>query len=285
MQPSTHASRSVRVVKIGGRVQGDPALPAALAAAWRAAPGSLVVVHGGGDEISALQRAMGVEPVFVGGRRTTTEKDIDLVRMALSGSANKRLVAALNAAGVKAVGLSGEDAGLIGARVAHGGALGLVGEPTRIDGALLELLLAGGYLPVLSPVGKNEEGDERKAEGDEIASPSAHRSPPSALNINGDDAAAAIAAALGASELLFVADVSGVLDAGARVPTLDREQAAELVARGTAAGGMAAKLDAATRALAGGVARVRIGDLAMIDDPGAGTAIVPHATTSFSTSL
>ncbi|HEU4563787.1 MAG TPA: hypothetical protein VFS05_04020, partial [Gemmatimonadaceae bacterium] len=82
----------MRVIKIGGRAQDDPRLAATIAAAWRAAPGSLCIVHGGGDEISALQRSLGIEPVFNGGRRVTQERDVDVVRMALSGTANKRLV-------------------------------------------------------------------------------------------------------------------------------------------------------------------------------------------------
>jgi acetylglutamate kinase len=261
-------TKSIRVIKVGGRVQADPALPGALADAWHAAPSSLCVVHGGGDEISTLQRAMGVEPVFVGGRRATTERDVDLVRMALSGSANKRIVAALISAGVDAVGVSGEDAALIGARIAHGGTLGRVGEPSQINVRLLGHLLDGGFLPVISPVGRQVEAG------------SATES--TALNVNGDDAAAAIAVALSATELLFVADVAGVLDAGVVIPTLDVDAAAELVARGTAAGGMAAKLDAASRALAGGVGKVRIGDLAAVRDPSAGTSIVRashHAST------
>ena len=98
------------IVKLGGRTQNDPALPAALAALWRATNGGVVVVHGGGDQISALQRLRGEEPVFVGGRRVTTDTALELVRMVLSGLANKQLVSALVAAGAPAVGISGEDA-------------------------------------------------------------------------------------------------------------------------------------------------------------------------------
>ncbi len=103
------------VVKLGGRTQDDPALPGALAAAWRASGGRLVVVHGGGDAVSALQRARGIAPEFVGGRRVTSAADVDDLRMALSGLANKRVVAALQGAGVPALGLSGEDGRLLAA--------------------------------------------------------------------------------------------------------------------------------------------------------------------------
>src|SRR5215469_17530226 len=105
----------MKVVKVGGRVQADPRLAHGLASLWRAAPSEIVIVHGGGDEVSALQRAAGVEPRFVNGRRVTAPEDIDRLRMALSGLANKRLVAALVAAGADALGLSGEDAALISA--------------------------------------------------------------------------------------------------------------------------------------------------------------------------
>ena len=97
-----------RVIKVGGRPQTDRALPGALAAAHAASPGSLVVVHGGGDEVGTLQRLHGVEARFHGGRRVTSALDLEIIRMALSGSANKRLVAALNDRGVTALGLSGE---------------------------------------------------------------------------------------------------------------------------------------------------------------------------------
>jgi acetylglutamate kinase len=246
----------MRVVKLGGRVQQSPALHAALAEAWRTAPGTLCIVHGGGDEISTLQRAFGLEPRFVGGRRATSAAEIDLVRMALSGSANKRLVAALASAGAPAVGLSGEDGALLVARQAAGGALGRVGEPAAVQTDLLVALFDAGFLPVVSPLASAEDGS-------------------GALNVNGDDAAAAFASALGADELLLLADVDGVMAGGAVVPALDAEGAAAMIAAGTAAGGMAAKLEAALRALDAGVPRVRIGGVRALTDPSSGTALMP----------
>jgi acetylglutamate kinase len=251
------------VVKLGGRTQDDPALPGALAAAWRASGGRLVVVHGGGDAVSALQRARGVAPEFVGGRRVTSAADVDDLRMALSGAANKRLVAAMQGAGVPAVGVSGEDGALIAAAPAADARLGRVGEvgraPARVDARLLALLLGAGYCPVVSPVSAD------------AAEPGA------ALNVNGDDAAAAVAAALGAAELLFVADVPGVLVDGRPLGTVDARGARSLVAAGTAAGGMAAKLEAALAAASAGVPRVRVGDAAMLADAAAGTAVAGGA--------
>jgi acetylglutamate kinase len=244
-----------RVVKLGGRTQADPTLAATLAALWNAAPGTLCVVHGGGDEISALQRKLGGAPIFVGGRRVTTREDIEIIRMVLSGSINKRLVADLVGCGIPAVGLSGEDAGFIEASPLAG-ALGAVGTPHHVDARIITHLLAGGFLPIVSPLSRNADAASATA-----------------LNVNGDDAAAALAVALRASELLLLADVPGVISDDEVLASIDVEDAAQLIARGTAAGGMAAKLEAALGAVAGGVARVRIGDLSALADPDAGTSI------------
>lgn len=247
-----------RVVKIGGRPQSDPRLGALVAAHSGNGHGSMVVVHGGGDEISALQKALGGEPQFVGGRRVTSARDVEMVRMALSGSANKRLVADLVGHGVRAVGVSGEDDALIGAEPAQGGALGHAGTPTLVNVALLRHLLAGGYMPIVSPVSRNLLPE-----------------PGNVLNVNGDDAAAAIAVALDADELLLVSDVPGVLVDGAVVARLSATTARTLIADGRAGGGMAAKLEAALRAVDGGVARVRIADLSGLAEPDRGTQLLP----------
>ncbi|HVZ77039.1 MAG TPA: acetylglutamate kinase [Gemmatimonadaceae bacterium] len=245
-----------RVIKVGGRPQGDPALAQTIAEAWDALNRSLVLVHGGGDEVTALQKAFGLTAQFVDGKRVTTARDMELVRMALSGSANKRLVAMLVREGVRAVGISGEDASLIAATPTDAERLGHVGEPQRINASLVWHLLDGGYLPVISPVSRNV--------GLELGA---------TLNVNGDDAAAAIAVALEAEELLLVSDVPGVLDGDQVVPTLDIAAAEALIARGTAVGGMAAKLRAGITAVKGGVATVRISDLAAITNRSRGTTL------------
>jgi acetylglutamate kinase len=244
-----------RVIKIGGRPQSDPSLPAAIATASHI-PGGVVIVHGGGDEVSLLQSALGGSTSFVNGRRVTMEKDIDIVRMALSGSANKRLVAALIDHDVKAVGLSGEDASLIAATPMDPTQLGFVGAPSRINAAFIKLLLDNGYVPVLSPVSRDASGTMG-----------------SALNVNGDDAAACVAIALGATELLLVADVEGVMSDGMVVQSLTPPGARRLIENGTAAGGMQAKLQAGIAALEGGVGRVRISDIHAIEDLSRGTTL------------
>ena len=247
----------MKVVKVGGRAQHDVRVIAALARVWVAAPRAVCVVHGGGSEISTLQRAFGREPAFVGGRRITAAEDLDFVRMSLSGAANKRLVSALLDARVPAWGVSGEDAALLVARPS-GGDGSLTGVPTEVAVQVLHTILTAGFLPVISPVARGEHGG--------------------ALNVNGDDAAAAIAAALTATELLFISDVSGVLDeSGVPLPQLDVARSRELTTAGSADGGMAAKLEAGFAALDSGVRRVRIGSLEALTNDAAGTVLVHHA--------
>lgn len=244
----------IRVIKIGGRAQGDPALASAIAAVhvrgdW------VCVVHGGGDEVSQLQRKLGAEPTFLDGRRVTTEGDLTVVRMVLSGTVNKRLVGALLQAGVPAVGVSGEDGNLLSCTRFGQGELGAVGVPERVDPAMLHALLAAGFVPVISPVGRFANGE--------------------GCNVNGDDAAAAIAGALGADDLIFVADVPGVLNEnGEAIPTLDDDGVTALISSGVANGGMIAKLESARLALDAGVERVRIGNLTAISNRTAGTALL-----------
>jgi acetylglutamate kinase len=236
-----------RVIKVGGRPQLDAALIGALARAHCAmqdhdAPdGGMILVHGGGDEISTLQRLYGVT---------------EIIRMALSGSANKRLVSALVSEGVPAVGLSGEDAGLLVADPLDPEQFGYVGTPSVVNASFLGMLLDNHFLPVLSPVSR-------------CSDPTLGAT----LNVNGDDAAAAIAVAMKATELLLVSDVAGVLQDGQPIAMLAPEDVQKLIDDGTAQGGMAAKLQAAMRALDGGVERVRISDIAAIEQFDRGTVL------------
>jgi acetylglutamate kinase len=204
-----------------------------------------------------MQRALGREAAFVGGRRVTSEGDLDLLRMVLSGIVNKRLVNGLIAVGVPALGLSGEDGALIRAEIIDAPSLGFAGRPVAVNVPLLSALMSANYLPVISPVGYNSSSGAGGS-----------------LNINGDDAAAAIAAGLSANELLLIADVEGVRgEDGEVVSSLNAESAAELIESGTANGGMAAKLESALAAVAAGVARVRISDLAALSEDDRGTNI------------
>ncbi|HEY8793879.1 MAG TPA: acetylglutamate kinase [Gemmatimonadaceae bacterium] len=249
--------RMARVIKIGGRVQRDARLAPVLARLWMQAPGSFCVVHGGGETISSLQTQLGREPRFVAGRRLTTHADIEVLRMALSGVANKQLVSYLSTEGIAAVGLSGEDGSLIVARVLDAERFGRVGVPVEVNEGIVRTLLAGGYLPVISPVARDGES----ASG-------------GALNVNADDVAAAIALAMDADELLLVSDVPGVFVDGIAAATLSSDEAAQAIEGGIATEGMATKLRAALDALRRGVPTVRIGGLDALLDPTLGTTLL-----------
>ena len=250
-------NHDVTVLKVGGNEVDEPAWVARFARAVAARGGRLVVVHGGGKEVTALQRRLGAEPEWRDGLRVTSDEAMRVVAMVLSGVVNKRLAAALVTAGVDAVGISGEDGGLLRARLAAGGSMGRTGEIEMVRADLLHVFLSHGVVPVVSPVSRGADG--------------------AALNVNADDAAAAVAAALGPAELLFVSNVAGVLEGGSTLESVDADEVEALIADGTAQGGMAPKLRAAARA-AGEVGRVRIGGLEMLENPGAGTRVGAAAT-------
>jgi acetylglutamate kinase len=215
------------VLKVGG---SSAALAAAQVAAEARAGGALVVVHGGGPQISALMRERGLEPRYAGGRRITDADSLACVDEGLR-AVNAALCADLAAAGLHVHGL---PAGVVRAR--HVVELGLVGEPVGADIREIEELLARGRVPVVGPLASGLDG-------------------PGLLNVNADDAAAALAGALGADELVFLTDVPGVLDAeGALIPEV-RASAPPA----SASGGMLPKLEACAAALAAGVSRVWIG--------------------------
>ncbi|HEX7242652.1 MAG TPA: acetylglutamate kinase [Longimicrobiaceae bacterium] len=246
----------ITVVKVGGNEVDDAGWVARLAEALARRSAPAVVVHGGGKEITGLQRALGAEPEWRDGLRVTTPEAMRAVAMVLSGVVNKRLVSALLTAGVDAVGISGEDGALLRAEPARGGALGRAGEVAEVRAELLRVLLDRGITPVLSPVSRGPDGGP--------------------MNVNADDAASAVAAALGAEELLFVSNVPGVLDRERIFPALDTDEVEALIAAGTASGGMAPKLRAAARAAAH-AGRVRIGGTEMLDDARAGTRVLAAA--------
>jgi acetylglutamate kinase len=246
--------KDLKVVKVGGNELDRPGwMEACARALQRAAP--LVVVHGGGKAVDAVSRRLGLPVEKRDGLRVTTAEVAAAVEMTLTGAVSRGLVSALRRAGLDAVGLAGVDGGLFRARVGPG-ELGYVGEIVAVRTALLESLLLAGFTPVIAPLAPPEDGDMVP------------------LNINADYAAAAVAAALGAGELLFVSDVSGVEVDGVTQPVMAVSELDALVARGGATNGMIAKLRAAARALDGGARAVRIGDLRVLTDATAGTRIL-----------
>jgi acetylglutamate kinase len=237
------------VLKLGGELLEDTAAMemAAAAIAGLAAGGPLVVVHGGGRAIDEELRARGESPRFVDGLRVTDAPALDAVICVLAGRMNTALVAAIGAAGPRAVGLTGAD-GLIG-RSAPAGTLqtvagervelGLVGQPVATDMSLLHDLLRLGYIPVVASVGVSGSG--------------------ALLNVNADVLAGHLAAALGARRLIVAGGTAGVLDAdGATIARLTPESIDALTASGAAHSGMIAKLAACRRALDGGVSQIAI---------------------------
>jgi acetylglutamate kinase len=252
------------LVKLGGTLLDAPESRARLAAELAAAAKSglsLVVVHGGGKQMTRFLAEKGVESRFVNGLRVTTPETIDAVLKVFAGSVNHELVAALIAAGAAAVGLTGIDACLVEAGPLDP-ALGAVGKPVHANPALLELLTAHQYLPVVACVAGDRCGR--------------------IYNVNADQMAVACAAAFGAELLVFLTDVAGVLGpAHELLPRLTSAECCALIKQGIATGGMQAKLNAATNALEKGVGQVVIAPGAeagifarLLAGEAAGTALV-----------
>ncbi|MEO0389804.1 MAG: acetylglutamate kinase [Pseudomonadota bacterium] len=254
------------VIKLGGHAMGSDAAMAQFASdvvLMRQVGVNPVIVHGGGPMINAMLDRLGIESTFSNGKRVTDQATIDVVEMVLSGLVNKRIVHAIGAAGGRAVGLSGKDAGLIRC-VPADPALGLVGAPDQVDPRVLETLAADDVIPVIAPLGFGSDG--------------------ATYNINGDTAAGAVASALRADRLLLLTDVAGVKDAtGAVITDLTAAQIAELTADGIIAGGMIPKTETALDAIARGVRAVVILDgrapnaclLELFTEHGAGSIIRP----------
>jgi acetylglutamate kinase len=226
---------------LGGRALEAPGALEACATALRdAASGTpTLVVHGGGAEVSAWCERAGVPPRFADGLRVTDPATLEIAAAVLAGLANKRLVAALRARGVDAVGVSVLDGGIVRARRhANASVLGEVGEVAAVDVSLLATLLAAGRVPVLASLGDDGHG--------------------ALLNLNADDVAAAIAGALPAGDLVLLSDAPGLVLDGHVVRTLAAPALAATLAHPDVTGGMRPKLRAAGVALAGGVERVHI---------------------------
>lgn len=240
------------VLKLGGELLEEASRVAAIAKVIRqaAAAGPLVVVHGGGREIDRALFAAGISKQQVDGLRITDEATLQVVVSVLGGTINTQFVAALNAARVRAVGLTGADASVAPVKKAapHTSAagatvsLGQVGVPAgRVTPDLLLHLTKGGYVPVVASVSASRTGE--------------------LFNVNADTLAADIAARCGASRLVIAGATPGVLDtAGATIPVVDRALARRMVTSGEASAGMVAKLAACRKAVAAGVRDVRITD-------------------------
>ena len=224
----------------------------------------VVLVHGGGPEISELMGKLGKKPEFVDGLRVTDKETVDIVQMVLAGKVNKSLVTLLQMKGGHAVGLSGMDGGMIEAQIKDE-RLGFVGKITKIRPQPINALLENNYIPVVSTVASDRQGN--------------------VYNINGDTAAAYIAGALGAERLIMMTDIAGILrdkdDPSTLIPHITIDEAAKLYEEGVISGGMIPKVDCCIEALRRGVKNVTIMDgrvphsilMELLTDEGAGTMV------------
>ena len=259
----------VVVVKYGGSAMDDPNLAALFAqdiVLMRSVGMRPVVVHGGGPQIGSLMARLGKVPEFRDGLRVTDAETLEIARMVLVGKVNRDIVAAVNVHGPLAVGLSGEDAGLITA-TARSPEIGFVGDVADVNPSIVERLLAEQLIPVVATIGSDSEGQ--------------------AYNINADLAAAAIAAALKAEKLVYLTDVPGLLtdvsDLSTLVQTVAVAEVERMLANGTVTGGMIPKLASCARAVRGGVGHAHILDgrvphallLEVFTNEGIGTMVGP----------
>ena len=255
---------AIVVIKLGGHAMGSDEGMESFArdvVLMRQVGLNPVVVHGGGPMINAMLEKLDVQSEFVEGKRVTDKATMDVVEMVLSGQVDNRIVQAISDQGGRAVGLSGKDADLIVCEAANE-KLGLVGEPTQVNPAILSKLFEAEMIPVIAPIGTGTGGET--------------------FNINGDTAAGAIAGALNADRLLLLTDVSGVKNEDGEILTeLSAKQIGDMTDTGTIAGGMIPKTQTALTALESGVRAVVILDgrvanaclLELFTDHGAGPII------------
>lgn len=250
------------VIKYGGHAMGDAALARNFAediVLLKQVGINPVVVHGGGPQIGAMLERVGVESKFVDGLRVTTKETAEIAEMVLSGAINKELVSWIGQAGGSAIGISGKDSGFVKAAKLRRTArdpdsnieriidLGFVGEPKHVDRSVVDRISASGMIPVIAPIGVDEDGHT--------------------YNINADTMAGAVASALRAARLFLLTDVAGVLDKqGELLTDLDPTKIAALSKDGTIKGGMIPKLETCVKAVVEGV------DAAVVLD-----GRIPHA--------
>ncbi len=279
MQALPHMLRyddAIVVVKYGGHAMGDETVGRSFArdmVLLEQSGVNPVVVHGGGPQIGAMLKKLGIASQFSNGLRVTDKATIEIVEMVLCGSINKQIVGFINAEGGRAIGLCGKDGNMVSATKLERGTpddagpdnhvdLGFVGEPSRVDPTVLEQTLGRELIPVLAPVAQGEDGET--------------------YNVNADTFAGAIAGALKAKRLLLLTDVPGVLDKNKKlIKELSVDRIRELIADGTITGGMIPKVETCIYALDQGVEGVVILDgkvphavlLELLTDHGAGTLI------------
>jgi acetylglutamate kinase len=236
----------VVVVKYGGAAMTDPELSGLFAqdvVLMRSVGMKPVVVHGGGPQIGSLMKRLGMVPEFRDGLRVTDAETLDVARMVLVGKVNRDIVSSINVHGPLAVGLSGEDAGLITASARHPD-LGYVGNVDSVNPGILDRLLAEELIPIVATIGTDMEGQ--------------------AYNINADTAAGAVAEAVRAEKLVYLTDVIGVLrdlaDPDSLITTASADELDKLIEEGILTGGMIPKITSCTRAVRNGVAHAHILD-------------------------
>jgi len=258
------------VIKYGGHAMTDEALQASFAAdvvLLKHIGVRPVIVHGGGPQIGKTLEEMGKQSTFVEGRRVTDAATMEVVEMVLGGRINREIVQLIQQAGGSGVGFTGSDGGMLRVepKRINGQDLGRVGEVTRVDPYIVMAAQDAGFVPVVAPIGVDGDGLSH--------------------NVNADEAAGALAAALGAEKLILLTDVEGVLDGRSQlISELTTGQCRELIGDGTIKGGMIPKMECCIQALSGGVARTHVVDgrvqhavLLEIfsDDAGVGTLLVP----------
>ena len=256
------------VVKIGGSTLGSEDTTLEDVVALQKQGKSVVIIHGGGKLITDWLTKLGVPTTFVKGERVTDKASLEVVNAVLSGLVNKDLVSQLNNMGGKAVGICGADGSMVQGSVVSKD-MGFVGHTERVDASLIKILLKAGYIPVISPVSLYSHNRPEGA--------------PGILNNNADIIAGEIAAAIGASRLIFLTDVPGILDKqGKMFNELSVGEAEDLIASGIAGGGMIPKVRACINALEKGVKKTHIIDariphgllLEIFTDKGIGTEII-----------
>ena len=270
-------NRKVIVVKYGGSAMVDEKLKKSVISdvtLLKLVGFKPIIVHGGGKEISKWVRKVGKEPEFINGLRVTDEETMEIAEMVL-GRVNKSLVSMVESLGVKAIGISGKDGGLLKVKKKYsdGKDIGYVGEISEVDPQILFDMMEKDFLPIICPVGLDDEFNT--------------------YNINADDAACAVARAVGANKLAFLTDIEGLYrdfnDKSSLISEIKVSEAKELIAGGTIGGGMLPKLSNCIDAIEAGVSRVHIIDgriphsilMEIFSDRGVGTAILGDTEEKF----